>query len=132
MTVRDGVLAAVFLVLTQAELFARAHLLEGPPVLQHLLLAGICGSVALRRTRPTPAAAVCGVGMAATGALGTAPSAAVFVVYLLVTYSVGWYADSRRTAALGLVAVVGRTRRSVTDPQMTARRTCCTTGGPSS
>ena len=51
-TVRDGVLAAVFLVLTQAELVARADLIEGPPVLQHLLVAGICGSVALRRTRP--------------------------------------------------------------------------------
>ncbi|MFD2092738.1 sensor histidine kinase [Blastococcus deserti] len=105
-TIRDGVLATAFLVLTQAELFARAHLLEGPPVLQHLLLACICGSVTLRRTRPTLAAAVCGVGMAATGALGTAPSAAVYVVYLLVTYSVGWYASSRRAAALGLAALV--------------------------
>jgi signal transduction histidine kinase len=105
-TVRDGALAAVFLVLSQAELFTRADQLEGPPVVQHLLLAVICGSAAFRRTHPAPAAAVCGVGMAATGALGTAPSAAVFVVYLLVTYSVGWYAGSRRSAVLGLVALV--------------------------
>jgi signal transduction histidine kinase len=106
LAVRDGVLAAVFLVLTQAELFTRADQLEGPPVVQHLLLAVICGSVTLRRARPTAAAAVCGVGMAATGAIGTAPSGAVYVVYLLVVYSVGWYAGSRRSAVLGLAALV--------------------------
>ncbi len=106
LTVRDGLLAAVFVVSTQAELFARADLLEGPPLLQHLLVAGACGSLALRRVRPVAAAGSCGVGMAATAAVGVAPSAGVFVAYLVMTHSVAWYAASRRAALLGLAAVV--------------------------
>ncbi|MGY1809852.1 sensor histidine kinase [Blastococcus sp. SYSU D00669] len=104
--VRDAGLAAVFVLVTQVELVARVEHLQGPPLLQHLLMAVISGAVALRRTRPLVAAVVVGCGMAATGALGTAPSAAVFLVYLLVTCSVAWYAPSRRTSLAGLLALV--------------------------
>jgi signal transduction histidine kinase len=102
----DLLLAVVPGAVVQVELVARRSLLEGPPALQHLVLAGICAAVVLRRTRPVAAAAVAGIGMGATAALGTAPSAVIFLVYLLMTYSVAWYSPSRGAAALGLAALV--------------------------
>ncbi|SFP57313.1 Signal transduction histidine kinase [Geodermatophilus dictyosporus] len=103
---RDLVCAVVLGAVVQVELVARRSLLEGPPLLQHLTLAVICAAVSLRRVHPVVAAAVAGAGMGVTAALGTAPSAVVYLVYLLMTCSVAWYAPSRGAAALGLAALV--------------------------
>jgi signal transduction histidine kinase len=104
--VRDGVLAAVLTVIGQVELVLLADRIDGSRPLQHLAFAVITASLVIRRTRPLAAAVAVALGMAFQTLLGEAPAVAGFVAMLIVTYSVAQYADRRRDALLGLLAIL--------------------------
>jgi signal transduction histidine kinase len=104
--VRDGVLALLLTVAGQVELLLLAGEVRGPRALQHLAFAVITGSLAARRTRPLTATVVGAAGIAFQTVLGDAPAVAGFAALLILTYSVAQYADRRRDAVLGLVAVL--------------------------
>jgi signal transduction histidine kinase len=103
---RDGLLALAVTVVGQVELVLLADEVSGPRSLQHLAFAVITGSLALRRARPLAGAVVVAAGMAFQTVLGEAPAGAGFVAMLIVTYSVAQYADRRRDALLGLLAIL--------------------------
>ena len=103
---RDGLLAVVLTVIGQVELVLLADEVSGPRPLQHLAFAVITGSLVLRRIRPLAGAVAVSVGMAFQTLLGEAPAVAGFVAMLIVTYSVAQYADRRRDALVGLLAVL--------------------------
>ncbi|MGY2082829.1 sensor histidine kinase [Blastococcus sp. SYSU DS0539] len=103
--VRDGLLALALTLAGQAELL----LADGPVVrlpLQMAAFAVMTGSLVLRRSRPLPAAVAVAAGLAFQTVLGDAPAVSGFVAVLVVTYSVAQYADRRRDAVSGLVAVL--------------------------
>ncbi|WP_100499532.1 sensor histidine kinase [Geodermatophilus chilensis] len=104
--VRDGVLATAVTVVGQVELLLLAEQVEGPRLLQHATFAVMTGSLLLRRLRPVTAAAAVSAGLALQTLLGDAPAVAGFLAVLIVTYSVAQYADRRRDALLGLLAVL--------------------------
>ena len=106
MWVRDGVLAVVLTVVGQVELVLLADQVQGSRPLQHLAFAVITASLVLRRTRPLAAAVAVALGMAFQTLLGEAPAVAGFVAMLIVTYSVAQYADRRRDAVAGLLAIL--------------------------
>ncbi|MGY1885187.1 sensor histidine kinase [Blastococcus sp. SYSU DS0753] len=103
--VRDGVLAVGLTVAGQVELLA-ADELGGPRGLQHVAFAVMTASLVARRARPVGAAVVGAAGLAFQTVLGEAPAVAGFVAVLVLTYSVAQYADRRRDAVLGLLAVL--------------------------
>jgi signal transduction histidine kinase len=104
--VRDGVLAVLLTVVGQVELVLLADKVDGSLPLQHLAFAVMTASLAVRRSRPLAAAATVALGMAFNTVLGEAPAVAGFVAMLIVTYSVAQYADRRREALLGLLAIL--------------------------
>ena len=104
--VRDAVLAVVLTVVGQVELVLLADEIEGSRPLQHLAFAVMTGSLVLRRVRPLAAAVVAAGGLAVQTLLGDAPAVAGFAAILIVTYSVAQFADRRRDAVLGLLAIV--------------------------
>ena len=104
--VRDGLLALLLTVVGQVELVLLADKIEGSRPLQHLAFAVITASLVLRRSRPLAAAVAATLGMAFQTVLGEAPAVAGFVAMLIVTYSVAHYADRRRDALLGLLAIL--------------------------
>ncbi|TQN44352.1 signal transduction histidine kinase [Blastococcus colisei] len=103
---RDGVLASVVTAVGQIELVLLADEVSGPLVLQHLAFAVMTASLVIRRARAVAAAVVVAVGLAFQTVLGDAPVVAGFVALLMITYSVAQYADRRRDALLGLLAIV--------------------------
>jgi signal transduction histidine kinase len=103
---RDGVLALLLTVVGQVELLLLADEVQGPRLLQHLAFAVITGSLVARRSRPVAATVVGSAGLAFQTLLGEAPAVAGFAAILILTYSVAQYADRRRDAVLGLVAVL--------------------------
>jgi signal transduction histidine kinase len=64
------------------------------------------GALVARRTRPLSAAVAGAVGLTFQTLLGDAPAVAAFAAILILTYSVAQYADRRRDAVLGLLAVL--------------------------
>jgi signal transduction histidine kinase len=106
MWVRDGLLALALTVVGQVELVLLADRIEGSRPVQHLAFAVITASLVLRRSRPLAAAVAVALGMAFQTVLGDAPAAAGFVAMLIVTYSVAQYADRRRDAVAGLLAIL--------------------------
>ena len=104
--VRDGVLALVLTVVGQVELVLLADEVVGSRPLQHVAFALMTGALVVRRVRPLSAAVVVAVGLAFQTLLGDAPAVAGFAALLIVTYSVAQYADRRRDAVLGLLAMV--------------------------
>ena len=104
--VRDGLLAVTLTVVGQVELLLLADRIDGSRPLQHLAFAVMTASLAIRRWRALPAALAVAVGMAFQTVLGDAPAVAGFVAMLMVTYSVAHYADRRRDAVLGLLAIL--------------------------
>ncbi|MGY1724323.1 sensor histidine kinase [Blastococcus sp. SYSU DS0533] len=103
--VRDGVLAVALTVAGQLELLA-AEELSGPRGLQHVAFAVMTASLVARRVRPVGAAVAGAAGLAFQTVLGEAPAVAGFAAVLVLTYSVAQYADHRRDAAVGLLAVL--------------------------
>jgi signal transduction histidine kinase len=103
---RDGLLALVVTVIGQAELLVQAAEVDGPLPLQHLAFAVMTGALLVRRLRPVLAAVALAVGMAVQTVAGDAPVASGFLAMLVITYSVAQYADRRRDAVLGLLAVL--------------------------
>jgi signal transduction histidine kinase len=104
--VRDGLLAVTLTIVGQVELVLLADRIEGSRPLQHLAFAVLTASLGIRRWRALPAALVVAVGIAFQTVLGDAPAVAGFVAILMVTYSVAHYADRRRDAVLGLLAIL--------------------------
>jgi signal transduction histidine kinase len=104
--VRDGALAFVLTVVGQVELVLLADEIVGSRPLQHLAFAVMTGGLVLRRAQPLAAAVVVAAGMAFQTLLGDAPAVAGFVAMLIATYSVAQYADRRRDAVLGLLAIL--------------------------
>ncbi|WP_347059696.1 histidine kinase [Blastococcus sp. HT6-30] len=103
--VRDGALALVLTLAGQAELLLAGSAVARLP-LQMVAFAVMTGSLALRRLRPLTAAVAVAAGLAFQTLLGDAPAVSGFVAVLVVTYSVAQYADRRREALLGLLAVL--------------------------
>jgi signal transduction histidine kinase len=103
--VRDGLLALVLTVLGQVELLL-ADEVAGSRPLQHLAFAVVTGALVARRSRPLVAAVVGAVGLTFQTVLGDAPAVAAFAAILVLTYSVAQYADRRRNAVLGLLAIL--------------------------
>ena len=103
--VRDGVLAAVLAVLAQVELVL-ADEVDGSRIAQHGVFLALILPLVVRRLRPLLAAVLLAVGMGVQTVIGDAPVVAGFVAMLVVTYSVAHYADRRRDALLGLLAIV--------------------------
>jgi signal transduction histidine kinase len=103
--VRDGLLALVLTLTAVVELLLAE---EVPPQLplQFVAFAAMTGSLVFRRTRPLTAACAVALGLAFQTVLGDAPVLSGFVAVLIVTYSVAQYADRRRDAVLGLLAVL--------------------------
>ncbi|CCG01995.1 sensor histidine kinase [Blastococcus saxobsidens] len=102
---RDGLLAVALTLAGQAELL----LADGPVARlpwQMAAFAVMTGSLVLRRLRPLTAAVAVAAGLAFQTVLGNAPAVSGFVAVLVVTYSVAQYADRRRDALAGLVAVL--------------------------
>jgi signal transduction histidine kinase len=104
--VRDGLLALVLTLAGQVELVLLADDVVGQLPLQIVAFAVMTGSLAMRRLRPLTAAVAVAAGLAFQTVLGDAPVVSGFVAVLIVTYSVAQYADRRRDALLGLVAIV--------------------------
>ena len=104
--VRDGLLALALTVAGQVELLLLAEDVVGSRPLQHIAFAVMTGSLVLRRLRPVIAAATSAAGLAFQTLLGEAPAVSGFAAVLIATYSVAQYADRRRDALLGLVAIV--------------------------
>ncbi|MFP5372803.1 MAG: hypothetical protein ACLGI3_18940 [Actinomycetes bacterium] len=104
--VRDGMLALLLTAVGQVELFLLATELEGPRSLQHVAFAVITASLVLRRSRPLVAAVLAAAGVSFQTLLGEAPAVAGFAALVIATYSVAQYADERRAAVLGLLAVL--------------------------
>ena len=104
--VRDGLLALVLTVTAQVELVVLAPDVLDQLPLQIVAFAVVTGSLAIRRLRPLTAAVVVAVGLAFQTVLGDAPVLSGFVAVLIVTYSVAQYADRRRDAFLGLLAII--------------------------
>ena len=104
--VRDGLLALALTVAGQVELLLLADDVVGSRPLQHIAFAVMTGSLVLRRLRPVIAAATSAAGLAFQTLLGEAPAVSGFAAVLIATYSVAQYADRRRDALLGLVAIV--------------------------
>ncbi|WP_344691116.1 sensor histidine kinase [Blastococcus jejuensis] len=104
--VRDGVLALVVTVVGQVELVLLADEVAGSRPLQHVAFALITGSLVARRARPLGAVVAGAVGLVFQTLIGDAPAVAGFVAILVLTYSVAQYADGRRDAVLGLLAVL--------------------------
>jgi signal transduction histidine kinase len=103
--VRDGTLALVLTVVGQVELvFAGPDVPQLP--LQVVAFGVMTGSLVFRRTRPLAAACAVAGGLVFQTVLGDAPVVSGFAAVLIVTYSVAQYADRRRDAVLGLVAVL--------------------------
>ncbi len=103
---RDGLLALVVTVIGQVELLVQAAEVDGPLPLQHLAFAAMTGALLVRRLRPVLAAVALALGMAVQTVAGDAPVASGFLAMLVITYSVAQYADRRRDAVLGLLAVL--------------------------
>jgi signal transduction histidine kinase len=103
--VRDGLLALVLTVVGQVELLFAEDAVPQLP-LQVVAFAVMTGSLVLRRTRPLAAAGAVAAGLAFQTVLGDAPVVSGFAAALIVTYSVAQYADRRRDAALGLLAIL--------------------------
>ena len=104
--VRDGLLALALTVVGQVELVLVADEVVGPLPLQHAAFALITGSLVARRARPLSAAVAGAVGLTFQTLLGDAPVVSGFAAILVLTYSVAQYADRRRDALLGLLAVL--------------------------
>lgn len=103
---RDGLLALLLTLTAQVELVVLAEEIAPQLPLQVVAFAAMTGSLVLRRTRPLAAACAVAGGLAFQTVLGDAPVLSGFVAVLVATYSVAQYADSRRDALLGLLAVV--------------------------
>jgi signal transduction histidine kinase len=104
--VRDGLLALVLTVVGQVELLLLADEVVGSRPLQHVAFAITTGALVARRTRPLSAAVTGAVGITFQTFLGEAPAAAGFAALLILTYSVAQYAERRRDAVPGLLAVL--------------------------
>ncbi|TFV68154.1 UNVERIFIED_ORG: sensor histidine kinase [Bacillus sp. AZ43] len=104
--VRDAVLAATLTLAAQAELTALAEEIPPQLPLQVVAFAVMTGSLVLRRTRPLTAACAVAGGLAFQTVLGDAPVLSGFIAVLVATYSVAQYADRRREALLGLLAIL--------------------------
>ena len=104
--VRDGLLALVLTVVGQVELVLMADEVVGSLPLQHAAFALMTGSLVARRARPLSAALAGAVGLTFQTLLGDAPAVAGYAAVLILTYSVAQYADRRRDAVLGLLAVL--------------------------
>jgi signal transduction histidine kinase len=104
--VRDGVLALVLTVVGQVELLVLADEVEGSVPLQHLAFAVVTGALVARRVQPLTAVVTGAVGLTFQTLIGDAPAVAGFAAILILTYSVAQYADRRRDAVLGLLAVL--------------------------
>ena len=104
--VRDGVLALALTVAGQAELLALADEVAGSRPLQHAAFAVMTGSLVVRRLRPVTTAATAAGGLAFQTLLGEAPAVSGFAAVLIAVYSVAQYADRRRDAVLGLLAIL--------------------------
>jgi signal transduction histidine kinase len=104
--VRDGLLALVVTVVGQVELVLMAGEVAGSRPLQHVAFAIVTGALVARRTRPLTAAVIGAAGFTFQTVLGEAPAVAGFAALLVLTYSVAQYADRRRDAVLGLLAVL--------------------------
>jgi hypothetical protein len=104
--VRDGLLALVVTAVGQVELVLLGGEVNGSRPLQHAAFAVMTGSLVIRRLRPLAAVVAAAAGLAFQTLLGDAPAGAGFVAILIVTYSVAQYADRRRDAVLGLLAVL--------------------------
>jgi signal transduction histidine kinase len=104
--VRDGLLALVVTAVGQVELVLLGGEVDGSRPLQHAAFAVMTGSLVIRRLRPLAAVVAAAAGLAFQTLLGDAPAGAGFVAILIVTYSVAQYADRRRDAVLGLLAVL--------------------------
>jgi signal transduction histidine kinase len=103
--VRDGQLALVLTVVGQVELLAANQDVPRLP-LQVVAFAVMTSSLVLRRVRPLAAACAVAAGLAFQTVLGDAEVVSGFAAALIVTYSVAQYADRRRDAVLGLVAIL--------------------------
>ncbi len=104
--VRDGLLALVLTVVGQVELVLMADEVVGSLPLQHAAFALMTGSLVARRARPLSAALAGAVGLTFQTLLGDAPAVAGYAAVLILTYSVAQYADRRRDAVLGLLAML--------------------------
>ena len=104
--VRDGLLALVLTVVGQVELVLLADEVVGSRALQHAAFALITGSLVARRARPLSAVVAGAVGLTFQTLIGEAPAVAGYAAILILTYSVAQYADRRRDAVLGLLAVL--------------------------
>jgi signal transduction histidine kinase len=104
--VRDGLLALALTLAAQLELVVFAGEVVEQLPLQIAAFLLITGSLVLRRIRPLAAACTVAVGIAFQTVLGDAPVVSGYAALLIVTYSVAQYADRRRDAVLGLLAIL--------------------------
>ncbi len=104
--VRDGLLALVLTVVGQVELVLMADEVVGSRPLQHVAFALMTGALVARRARPLTAAVAGAVGLTFQTLIGDAPAVAGYAAVLILTYSVAQYADRRRDAVLGLLAML--------------------------
>ena len=103
---RDGLLALALTLAAQLELVVFAGEVVEQLPLQIAAFLLITGSLVLRRVRPLAAACAASFGIAFQTVLGDAPVVSGFAALLIVTYSVAHYADRRRDAVLGLLAIL--------------------------
>ena len=106
--VRDGLLALVLTVVGQVELVLLADEIVGSRPLQHVAFALMTGSLLIRRRARWRRGGRVAAGLAFQTLIGDAPAVAGFAAVLIVTYSVAQYADRRRDAVLGLLAIARR------------------------
>ncbi|HLM04463.1 MAG TPA: histidine kinase [Blastococcus sp.] len=104
--VRDGLLAVALTLAAQLELVVLAGEVVDQLPLQIAAFLVITGSLVLRRIAPLAAACVLASGFAFQTVLGDASVVSAFAALLIVTYSVAQYADRRRDALLGLLAII--------------------------
>jgi signal transduction histidine kinase len=100
---RDGLLAAVLTVATQAELVLAADAVQGPLAVQHVTFAVMTMSTALRRVAPVLAVVICSTGLLAQTVAGSAPVVGGFLAMLVVVASMGYHASLRR-GSVGMAA----------------------------
>ena len=103
--VRDVLVAAVLVAVTQVEVWAAHEQIEGSLPWQHVAFLLMTGAVAFRRTAPLGATVVCSAGLGLQTALGEAPVVGGFVAMLIVLVSLGYYA-SLRTGGIGLAVML--------------------------
>ena len=103
--VRDLLVAAVLVAVTQVEVWSVRERVEGSLPWQHFAFLLMTGSIAVRRMAPLGATIVCSAGLGLQTALGEAPVVGGFVAMLVVLVSLGYYA-SLRTGFVGLAVML--------------------------